>query len=70
MATLVDLVLDNGELVRIDCPSKFEDEMFDSIEHAMKRGDWWSPGRHEGCTASYLGMRLDRVAMRRVVAML
>jgi hypothetical protein len=68
--TFVDLVLDGGELVRVECPTKHEDELHDSLEHAMKRGDWWCPGRFAGCSASYLGMNLTRVAMRRVVAVL
>jgi hypothetical protein len=66
----VDLMLDTGELVRIECPRKFETALHESIEHAMKRGDWWSRLRFEGCSAEYLGVSLDRVAMRRVVGVL
>lgn len=47
MAVYVDLVLDNGEIVRIECPNKFHDELHESIEHAMKRRDWWSPARFD-----------------------
>lgn len=65
-----DLVLDTGELVRIQCPAEFEDEFYDSLEHAMKRGDWWAPNRFNGCRAEFLGVGLDRVNMRRVVGML
>lgn len=68
--TLVDLLLENGELVRIECPQKHHDALYDSLENAMKRGDWWSPGRFDGCQATYLGMNLDRVAMRRVIGVL
>lgn len=63
----VDLVLDNGELVRIECPEKFEDELHDTLEHAMKRRDWWARGRFDGCTMDYMGLSLDRVNMARVV---
>ncbi len=71
MATVyVDLVLDNGELVRIECPGKHEDELHESIEHAMKRRDWWSARQFDGCSATYLGVILDRVNMARVVASL
>ena len=66
----VDLVLDSGELVRIECPSKFEDELHDSLEHSLKRGDWWAPTRFDGCRAEFLGMSLDRVNMRRVIGRL
>lgn len=65
-----DLVLDTGELVRIKCPADFEDEFYESLEHGMKRGYWWCPGRFNGCNAEFMGMALDRVNMRRVVGML
>lgn len=65
-----DLVLDTGELVRIKCPMEFEDEFYESLEHAMKRGDWWSTGRFNGCSADFMGMPMDRISMRRVVGML
>lgn len=68
MATVFcDLVMDNGELVRIECPGKFEDDLRASIEHCMKRRDWWSPNRFDGCCAEYMGLRLDRVNMARVI---
>ena len=66
----LDLVLDSGELVRISCPAKYWDELYDSLEHAMKRGDWWSPSMFDGCRAEFLGMGMGRINMRRVVGML
>jgi hypothetical protein len=68
--TYVDLVLDTGELVRIECPSKYEDELHQTLSDEMKRGDWWSPSQFDECTAEFLGHRVDRVSMRRVVAMM
>ena len=65
-----DLVLDNGELVRIECPKKYTDEFYESIEHAMKLREWWCPSRFDGCKASFMGMDLDRVNIGKVVAML
>lgn len=65
-----DLVLDNGGLIRVECHQKFEDDFYDSLENEMKLGGWWSPSRFNGCVATYLGMRLNRVNMGRVVAML
>lgn len=70
MDVYVDLVMDNGELVHIECPAKHESELYDSIENTMKRRDWWSPGGVDGCSATYLGHILDRVNMARVVAAL
>ena len=66
----IDLVLDNGELVRIECPSKFEDKLYDTINAAMKRRDWWSPTMFDGCNAEYIGLSLDRVNMARVIGTL
>lgn len=70
MAVFVDLVLEDGELVRIECPDKHHDELYETLQQAMKRRDLWSPGRFNGCSAKYLGLRLDRVNMARVVGML
>lgn len=71
MATLfIDLVMDNGELVHIESPGKFEDELHDSIENAVKRRDWWAPARFDGCSATYLGLCVYRVNMARVVGLL
>ncbi len=66
----VDLVLDSGELVRIECPSKDEDELHDTLQNAMKRRDWWCPGQFIDCTATFIGLRMDRVNMARVVGTL
>lgn len=66
----VDLLLDNGELVRIKCPDKHEDALYDTLEYAMKRRDWWSPDQFDGCNAEYLGLSLGRVNMGKVVGIL
>lgn len=70
MTIYVDLMMDSGDLVRIECPSRLEDDLHSSLEHAMKRRDWWNPGMFDKCTAEYLGVRLGRVNMARVVGML
>lgn len=70
MAVFVDLVLEDGELVRIECPDKHHDQLYETLQQAMKRRDMWSPMRFSGCKAEYLGLRLDRVNMARVVGML
>jgi hypothetical protein len=66
----IDLLLDNGELVRIEVPKNREGECRDSIENQMKIGGWWSVSCWQGASATYLGHRIDHVNMRRVVAML
>jgi hypothetical protein len=66
-AIFADLVMDDGNLVRIECPAKFEDEFHESISTAIKVRDEWAPGRFDGCSATYLGHRLDRVNMARVI---
>lgn len=66
----VDLVTNHGQLFRIECPGKFEDELHESINHARLNRDWWSPARFEGCSATYMGMRVDRINMAEIVAAL
>ena len=66
----VDLVIVTGELIRIECPDKHCDQLYDSLENSMKRGDWWSPSMFDGCKAEYLGLSLGRVAMNKVIAIL
>lgn len=68
--TYVDLVLDTGELVRIECPTRFEDELYETLEQAMRRRESWSPNRFDGCKAQYEGQSLTRVNMGRVVGQL
>jgi len=63
----IDLVMDNGELTRIECPAKYADALHDSVNNSLKRRDWWSPQQFDGCTAEYLGLSLSRVNMARVV---
>jgi hypothetical protein len=63
----VDLVMDTGELVRIECPAKHEDALHDSLSASMKRRDWWSAAQFDGCTAEFMGIQLDRVNMARVI---
>lgn len=66
----IDLVMDTGELVRIECPQKYEDELHDALEMAMKRRDWFATARFDGCTAEFLGLLLERINMARVVGTL
>ena len=67
MTIYVDLVMDNGELVRISCPDKFEDELHETLDNTRKRNDWWSPSQFTDCKAEYIGLGLDRVNMSRVI---
>ncbi len=71
MKTLfVDLLLLNGEIVRIEGLTKYEDEIHESIENAMKTRGWWSVYQFEGTSATYLGTRINRVNMGQVAAIL
>lgn len=70
MFNWIDLMLLNGEIVHIECPRKFEDEVRADIENAMKRGDWLPLRQYEGCSATYMGIEIDRVNARQIAAML
>lgn len=66
----IDLLLDNGELVRVEHDPEHTDEIHEAIENTMKREDWWGVATYEGTSATYRGIRIERVNMKRVVAML
>lgn len=68
--TYIDLLIDSGEIVRLEIPSKHEDECREHIEHSMKTRDWFHACRWEGCSVTYLGTQVEKVNMGRVVAML
>lgn len=70
MNTYLDLITTNGQIIRIECPRKHEDELFDTIDNARKCNDWWSPAQFDGCTASFNGHRLERVNMGQVIGTL
>lgn len=66
----LDLLLDNGELLQIRYNIKHMDDLYDSLENAMKRRDWWSVNQFDGSQATYIGVLIERVNMARVVGML
>lgn len=68
--TWIDLVLDSGELVRVELPNKVEHDVREDMDNALRRRDWWAVHCYEGVSAKFMGMNLDRVNMARVVAML
>ena len=65
-----DLMIENGEIARIEYPEKHIDAFFESIDNARKRRDWWSPSQFEGCKIEYMGISLDRIDMNKVIGML
>lgn len=65
-----DLVLDNGELVMIECPDKFFDDFFKEIERCMKLRDWLCTDQWDGCSVEYMGTNLSRINMGKVVGLL
>lgn len=69
-ACFVDLVMDDGNLVRIECPAKREDDLHDSLDNARLTRATWSPAQFDGCTATYLGYRMGRVNMAKCMGML
>lgn len=66
----VDLLLDNGDIVRIECPPQHFDQCMETIEFTMKRKEWWCAGQFDGCNVKLNGVFIERVNMGRVVAML
>jgi len=66
----LDLVLDSGKLIRIECPDKHYDALYESLANAIQIGESWSPERFHGCKAEFLGMPMSSIYMGKVVGML
>lgn len=70
MTQYIDLVLDGGELVRIECPEKHYDEFMDALDNARKRNDWLSSMMFDGLKFNYIGHRIERINCAKIVATL
>ena len=46
MNIYVDLMMDSGDLVRIECPPKFEGDLHSSLDHASRRTARWNCSAH------------------------
>lgn len=66
----LDLILDNGDIVRMECSNRHEDEIYETIEATMRQRTWLPFTRWESCTATFQGHSLERLNMGRVVGML
>jgi hypothetical protein len=70
MKKFIDLLLDNGDIARLEVPAKYEDDCVESIENTMKRRDWFSTGQYDGCSATINGVYVTHINMARVIAKL
>ncbi len=66
----IDLMMDNGELVKIEYPSEHMDNVLETLDNAIKRRDRWSVNQWDGCRAEYMGISLDTVNTGRVIGVL
>lgn len=66
----IDLVMMNGEIVRIECKTEHFDEIMDAIDNARKRNDWWSVSMFESTSATYMGLHIDRIDAGKIIGML
>lgn len=62
-----DLLLDNGEIVRIEYPTKYTDDVFETLRNAMRRKDTWSVEQFDGASMSYMGLPIRNLNTVRVV---
>ena len=65
-----DLLLDNGELIRVSFQPQHLDDFYEVLESTMKTKSWLSVGRWDGTTAEYMNNYIFRINMGRVVALL
>ena len=71
MATeFTDLLMDNGELVRIEYNDKYMDEFWGNLDNCIKRKDTWSVNTLDGTKASYMGISIERVNTGKVIGVL
>lgn len=71
-AQYIDLVLDTGDIVRVEVDERDYDAVIDAMNGAMKRRDEW-PKEGVGYIAHSVdlnGLEMDRVNMARVVGRL
>lgn len=65
-----DLLMDNGELVRIEYRDKYQDEFLDYLDNCIKRGDQLCVSVYDGTRAEYMGIQIERVNLKRMIARL
>jgi hypothetical protein len=65
-----DLVTVDGQIIRLEIPTKYYDDCIEAINNAQARGDNWSPQMFDGCTAEYMGLGLSRINMKKVIGWL
>lgn len=66
----LDLMTDIGELIKIEYPTDYTGDVFETLNNAMKRRDRWSVMQHDGCSATYMGICLDSINMGRIIGFL
>lgn len=67
---LMDLLLDNGELVRIEYPTEHQDGFEELVGNCIKRKDSLSMQTFAGCNAEYLGISISTIITSRIVGIL
>lgn len=65
-----DLLLLNGEIVRLVYPDQHAEPLLESLSNAIRRGDEWSTMQFDGCIASYMGVNIVRINMKQVIGRL
>lgn len=70
MNAYIDLLLDNGDIARIECLLNEEDEARESIDNAIRSGDMWSSGVIDHCTMKINGVHVSRLSTRRILGVL
>jgi len=66
----IDLLIDNGEIIRIEYKDKYMDEFTEHLDNCIKRKDRWSASTYEGTKAEYMGIRIESVNTSKVVGIL
>jgi hypothetical protein len=67
--SFIDIVLDGGDLVRVEIPVEHFDAFMDDLDNARRRNDWLSAALYDGVKFNYLGHNIDRVNGSKIVAL-
>lgn len=65
-----DLLLDDGNIIRIKYNIQYEDDFFEDMKDHQAQNQYWSVGIMNDASATWNGIYISEINMKRVVAVL
>lgn len=66
----IHLILENGEEIEVTYPIEVAEGLFEEMNEAQSRDGFWYVGNYHDALATYKGMTIDSINMKRVVGTL